>query len=216
LKMIKLLLLAYLWIPIVGGLPTVAVADEVITVPRRLLVSTDGNTCPITFEDPYDGRVTNSRYVTDNIYKPGNHGGELYLEFKCISSGDTDQIKHTLSARYNERLQKWTQDVDGLLPIEKLTTRNFPVKAVNSDGFAVTYDAINGDPKTRSRAFAFCLRRPPVLLCGSTPDIARPSYRQSDLLPFALKLVRSIEFSDSPSVPGGKRDDAAGDPPIPP
>lgn len=216
LKVIKLLLLAYLSIPIVIGLPTAAVADEVMTVPRQMLVTTDGNTCPITFEDPYGGRVTNRRYVTDNLYKPGNHRGELYLEFKCIDSGDKDQIKHTLSARYNEQQHKWTQDVDGLLPMEKLTIRNFPVRAVNSDGFAVTYDAINGDPKTRSRAFAFCLRRPPVMLCGSTPDIARPYYRQSDLLPFALKLVRSIEFGDSPSVPSGKSGDPAGNPPISP
>ncbi|WP_062090385.1 hypothetical protein [Caballeronia udeis] len=214
--MIKLLLLAYFGIPIVGGIPTAAVADDVVTVRRQMLVSTDGNTCPITFEDPYGGRATNSRYVTDNLHKPGNHRGELYLQFKCISSGDTDQIKHTLSAGYDERQQKWTRDVDGLLPVEKLTTRNFPVRAVNSDGFAVTYDAINGDPKTRSRAFAFCLRRPPVMLCGSTPDIARPYYRQSDLLPFALKLVRSIEFGDSPSVRSGKSDDPAGNPPISP
>jgi hypothetical protein len=152
--------------------------------------------------------------VTDSLYKPGNHRGELFLEFKCISSDDTEQIKHTLSARYDERRQQWQRDVDGLLPVEQRTTHNFPVSAVNSEGFAVTYDAINGEPRTRSRGFAFCLRHPPVMLCGSTSQIARPYYKQSNLLPFALTIVKSIEFSDSPTSASGNSGDPVDNPPL--
>ncbi|SAL56247.1 hypothetical protein AWB69_06075 [Caballeronia udeis] len=188
------------WLSVISTvtIPIAAVSAESVVELKKIVINTDGNVCPITIKDPYHGRLTATRYVTNSLYKPGSHQGELFLQLSCISSDDTEQIKHMLSARYDERRQQWKRDVDGLLPVEQRTTHNFPVRAVNSEGFAVTYDAINGDPKMRSRAFAFCLRHPPVMLCGSSTQIARPYYKESDLLPFALTLVRSISFIDGP------------------
>jgi hypothetical protein len=58
----------------------------------------------------------------------------------------------------------------------------------------VTQDAVTGDPETRDRAFRFCLRHPPVMLCGSVLAIARPYRSKVGLMPYALTLINSIEF----------------------
>jgi hypothetical protein len=174
------------------------VSGQPVAELKKMVVKTNGNACPITIKDPYHGRLTETRYVTDHFYTTGRRRGELFLQLECIRSEDVEKIRHILSARYNERRQRWERDVDGLLPVEKQATHNFPVKSINSEGFAVTFDAINGDPKSRARAFAFCLRRPPVMLCGSSTQISRPYYKESDLLPFALTLIRSISFIDDP------------------
>jgi hypothetical protein len=198
------------WLQILACWPSVifaitgfitAVSAQPGPVLKKMIVKTNGNACPITIKDPYHGRLTETRYVTDHFYTTGGRRGELFLQLECLRSEDVEQIRHILSARYDERRQRWESDVDGLLPVEKRATHNFPVNAANSEGFAMTFDAINGDPKSRARAFAFCLRRPPVVLCGSSTQIARPYYKKSDLLPFVLALVRSITFIDGSLKP---------------
>lgn len=161
--------------------------------------------CPIRFRDPYVGRITDDSYALDITPYPRNGLAQLFLTFECVSSDDTNRIRNIVSARYNQREEHWEEDYSAIsadeIPLVKPVTRSFLFQTANSQGIGITRDAINGEPRMRDRGFAFCLRHPPVVLCGYTPQIARPYYKHSDLLPFAMTIVKSIEFIDeSPSI----------------
>ncbi|WP_155623896.1 hypothetical protein [Burkholderia territorii] len=169
---------------------------------KQIVVTTDGVQCPIRLVDPYNARVTETRYVLDHFPYRRTGIGELYLQFECVNSNDAEAIRNIVPASFDENGKQWKEDFSALsaedVALLKPVTRIFPLEAANSTGIAVTQEQTNGDPKTRDRRFAFCLRRPPVMLCGGTPQIARPFYQKSDLLPFALTVVKSIEFIDAP------------------
>ncbi|WP_156443089.1 hypothetical protein [Burkholderia sp. RF4-BP95] len=169
---------------------------------KQIVVTTDGVQCPIRLVDPYNARVTETRYVLDHFPYRRTGLGELYLQFECANSNDAEAIRNIVSASFDENGKQWKEDFSALsaedVALLKPVTRIFPLEAANSTGIAVTQEQTNGDPKTRDRRFAFCLRHPPVMLCGGTPQIARPFYQKSDLLPFALTVVKSIEFIDAP------------------
>lgn len=169
---------------------------------KQIVVTTDGVQCPIRLADPYNARVTETRYVLDHFPYRRTGLGELYLQFECVNSNDAEAIRNIVPASFDENRKQWEEDFSALsaedVALLKPVTRIFPLEAANSTGIAVTQEQTNGDPKTRDRRFAFCLRHPPVMLCGGTPQIARPFYQKSDLLPFALTVVKSIEFVDMP------------------
>jgi len=170
---------------------------------KQVTVGEDGRSCRISISDPYGGRLTPTRYVLDHFPSRKNGLGELYIQLSCVSSTDGETIRSFVPATFDEDTSQWKEDFSATstedLAVLKPVTLIFPLHAANSSGIAVTQDAVNGDERTRDRRFAFCLRHPPVMLCGGTSQIARPYYKNSDLLPFALDIVRSIEFVDAPS-----------------
>jgi len=175
---------------------------------KQVVVQTDGNSCSIRMADPYGGRLTETGY--DLIGLPYRKTGleVLSLFFKCLRSDDQEHIKYTVSATYEEQKDQWIPDVSWLTSEEQRATRIFPLHGVDSAGVGMTRDAINGDEEARDRAFAFCLRHPPVMLCGSTSQIARPYYNKTGLMPYALAIIKSIEFIDTPDVGARAASDA--------
>jgi len=175
-------------------------AAELINEKKSTVVSGEGKTCPIRITDPFRGKLTESSYrLTGLPYKKTNvEVLSLYLE--CASSDDADASKRFVYANFDVKHRKWQPDFTSLsqedFALLKPVTRIFPLKAVNSSGVGVTQDAVNGDPKQRSRAFTFCLRHPPVMLCGSTSTIAYPYYSKSGVMPHALRILNSLEFVD--------------------
>jgi hypothetical protein len=118
--------------------------------------------------------------------------GTLDLELKCFNVDDVKNILFAVSGVYDETLGSWRQDMSALLPEEQSETRTFRIRAANSTGFGKTRDSILRD--SQNRDFAFCLRHPPVVLCGETPHIAGPDYKRTNLMPYALTIVKSIRF----------------------
>jgi hypothetical protein len=182
---------------------------------KQVTVGEDELSCPIRISDPYGGRLTPTRYVLDHVPCRGNGPRELYIQLSCVSSADGETLRSFVPATFDQDTSQWKEDLSATstedLAMLKPVTQIFPLQAANSSGIAVTQEAVNGDERTRDRRFAFCLRHPPVMLCGGTSQIARPYYKNSDLLPFALRIVRSIEFVDAPStappMPGDALDD---------
>ena len=169
---------------------------------KQVTVGEGGLSCPIRISDIYGGHLTPTRYVLDHFPSRKNGLRELYIQLSCVSSTDEETIRSFVPATFDEDTRQWKEDFSAAssedLAVLKSVTQIFSLHAVNSSGIAVTQDAVNGDERTRDRRFAFCLRHPPVTLCGGTSQIARPYYKNSDLLPFALGIVRSIEFLDAP------------------
>jgi hypothetical protein len=173
-------------------------AEQLTGTVSHVVVSTDGQSCPIKLSDPYEGRLTQSGYTLLGLPFQRMGVDTLSIFLKCLNSNDEEHIKHTVSAVYDDTQHRWKRDVSWLSAEERRVTQIFPLHGINSSGIGMTSDAINGDPKTRDRAFTFCLRHPPVVLCGSTPQIARPYYNKTGSLQYALTIVKSIEFVDVP------------------
>jgi hypothetical protein len=175
-------------------------AGELIKEEKSTVVSTDGKTCPIRITDPFGGKLTTSGYDLIGLpYKKTNvEVLSLYLE--CAGSDDADAARRYVHSNFDAQDGKWQPDFTWLseedLALVKPVTRIFPLKEINSSGVGVTQDAVNGDPKQRSRAFTFCLRHPPVMLCGSTSAIAYPYYSKTGVMPYALGILKSLEFVD--------------------
>ncbi|WP_155639380.1 hypothetical protein [Burkholderia diffusa] len=184
------------------SLPAPTHAGQPVTEVKQVVVQTDGNSCPIRMTDPYGGRLTETGY--DLIGLPYRKTGleALSLYFECVSSDDAETIRRYVLAKYDERRMQWKTDFSSLsaddLALLKPVTRMAPLQAANSAGVSVTQDAINGAPETRDRSFGFCLRHPPVMLCGGSLAIARPYSNKAGLMPYALAIIKSIEFIDAP------------------
>jgi hypothetical protein len=178
-------------------------AKPALTVVKTVVVKSYDLRCPIQITDPYGGELTSTGYTLTHPPKKMMFGS-LDLEFECLSVDDVKNILFAVSGAYDETLGSWRQDMSALLPEEQSETRTFPIRAANSTGFGKTRDSILRD--FQNRDFAFCLRHPPVVICGKTPHIAGPDYKRTDLMPYALKIIKSIRFVDD------QRDDAEGIP----
>jgi hypothetical protein len=160
---------------------------------KNVVVKSYDLRCPIQITDPYGGELTSTGYTLTHPPKKMIFG-TLVLELKCFNVNNVENILFAVSGVYDETTGSWRQDMSALSPEEQYSTRTFPIRAVNSTGFAKTRDSILRN--SRNRDFAFCLRHPPVVICGKTPHIAGPDYKRTDLMPYALTIVKSIRFVD--------------------
>ena len=165
---------------------------------KQTVVSTAGHNCPIRLMDPQGGDLTETHYVSRYLFNHKSGLGELYIQLICLSSDDTESVREIVFAKYDKQRERWESDFSALSPDDlallKPVTKGFALRAVNSSGVGVTQDAVNGDPETRDRSLGFCLRHPPVMLCGSVPAVARPYYSKVGLMPYVFTLLRSVEF----------------------
>ncbi len=136
----------------------------------------------------------------------------LYLRFFCRDA-DPEALSESAPLRYDARSQTWRKDMQKLynLYIEPdqsfkrqldRAVRTYEMKSVNADGFAFTLDDVIGDERGRLRYFRYCLLKGPKAICGQTDvglltDIRRNP--RNDLTPYALKILRSIEFIEHPA-----------------
>lgn len=168
-------------------------AKPALSVVRTAVVKSYGLRCPIQITDPYGGELTSTAYTLTHPPKKMMFG-TLVLELECLSVDDVKNILFTVSGAYDETTRTWRQDMSALSPEERYSTRTFPIRAANSTGFGRTRESILRDFENRD--FSFCLRHPPVVICGETPHIAGPDYKRTDLMPYALTIIKSIRFVD--------------------
>ena len=80
----------------------------------------------------------------------------------------------------------------------------YDLVAINSQGWALTIDDTFGDERFRRRQLSYCLIYEAKAICGqnfmgSLWDIQRD--KRADLTPYALKVLRSIEFLEDAPPP---------------
>lgn len=74
----------------------------------------------------------------------------------------------------------------------------YTIQAKNSSGFVYTEDDLTDYKWLRKRTMHFCLLHPPKALCGEG-TIMQPNDPKSNVLPYLLDILRSIEFiADKP------------------
>ncbi|GIX24420.1 MAG: hypothetical protein KatS3mg122_3232 [Caldimonas sp.] len=135
----------------------------------------------------------------------------LYLRFFCHDA-DPEALSEGDPLSYDASTHTWRKDMEKLYGLyvdpdrafkKKLdqAVRIYEMKSVNAQGFAYTLDDVTGEESTRRRVLHYCLFRDKKAVCsgwdtrmGYLPEIRRHPAR--DLTPYALRILRSIEFVD--------------------
>lgn len=175
-----------------------------LTVPGSARVSGSpegGGSGSVTIENPR--RLTTKRYIEP-----------FWLPFICHDA-DPEALSESAPLRYDAPSQTWQKEMQKLYGLYTdpdpsfkrqldRAVRIYEMKSVNAAGFAFTLDDVIGDERGRLRYFRYCLFRGPKAICGQTDvgllvDIRRNP--KHDLTPYALKILRSIEFIDEAATP---------------
>ena len=135
--------------------------------------------------------------------------GELHVVMSCQHS-DYMNDPEKADAIFNQKTQKWElyfskDDEEFARPV----TRIYALQAVNSSGFAINQDQINGEENRRDRSLSFCLIRPPRALCGYGWVARLADGPKGDMTKILLEMLSKIEFIEQPG-------DALPEPPPPP
>lgn len=135
----------------------------------------------------------------------------FYLAFICHDA-DPEALSEGDPLSYDASTHTWRKDMEKLYGLyvdpdrafkKKLdqAVRIYEMKSVNAQGFAYTLDDVTGEESTRRRVLHYCLFRDKKAVCsgwdtrmGYLPEIRRHPAR--DLTPYALRILRSIEFVD--------------------
>ncbi len=163
-----------------------------LTVPGSARVSGSpegGGSGSVTIENP-------RRLITKRDIEP------FWLPFICYDAHD-----EVVTDGWGKRLPngRWVASVPPAdEPLFKGALHTHQVQAVNASGWAVGVDDVIGDERYRTRTLYYCVIHTSKAVCGDSkmgllPDIRRN--RKSDLTPYALKILRSIEFIDEAAPP---------------
>ncbi|WP_209938202.1 hypothetical protein [Paraburkholderia sp. LEh10] len=110
----------------------------------------------------------------------------------------------------NPQTKKWVSDFEDASGDEvsqlRPVTKTFPLSSKNGNGFYTIQDDLNGEPFRRMRHITYCLFHEAKAIRGDG-EVKRLTDAKGDMLPYALSILRSIEFIDSPGVrdEGAKR-----------
>jgi hypothetical protein len=219
------------WIVALGAVLALsaAMADVRVSTPEeptKIAVLDMGPGCRIRLRVPqkagYGGIPPESGFPGRGgitIENPLNLSRKTYIEpfrlrFTCHSA-DPEALSESAPLRYDAYSQTWRKDMQKLydLYVEPdaafkrqldRAVRIYEMRSVNADGFAFTLDDVIGDERGRLRYFRYCLFKASKAICGQTDvglltDIRR--HPKHDLTPYALKILRSIEFIDDATTP---------------
>jgi hypothetical protein len=179
--------------------------ENSVPVPARPAVDM-GEGCAISVEDIFRGHLAsgmalNASYWTD---KPPIKTtiGNFTVNFVCthVNISSIEQLARRHGGTYDTAKKRWVAYYEGsdrelLSPV----TRFYPLRAVNSTGFARTTDEVLGDPRQRVRFFSYCLFHDTQAICGDG-QVMRLSEPKGDLLPYVLDILRTVDFVNPATV----------------
>ncbi|PPE65673.1 hypothetical protein C1704_13680 [Caldimonas caldifontis] len=121
----------------------------------------------------------------------------FYLRFICY-----DADSEVVTNGWGKRLPsgEWVASVSSSdEPLFRGALRAHQVHSVNASGWAVAVDDVIGDERYRLRRLYYCVIHEPKAVCGHSEMGLLTQIRRHpkhDLTPYALKILRSIEFLD--------------------
>ncbi len=198
------------------------------TMPTKTMLLDMGEGCRIRVEAPIEAQGGALRAQPDkNVQGRANIGITSPPRAKKAPYEDVFGLRFSCFDISNEVVQSgWaTKNTDGswrlnLSPHDKTYYKpgNIAIHEVatpNASGWAVHVDDMIGDERARRRRLFYCVTHEEKAVCGNSfmgylPEIHRHS--KNDLTPYALRILRSIEFLDdtagsvppvaAPSLPG--------------
>jgi len=163
--------------------------------------------CKIRYLDPYFG------YLDDDAYY---RAGKMPIQSACYNANNEDLSNHH-PVSFDKESGTWVRDIERYLMATrgeitgkdyvklKYSLHFYPLKAINSIGFAYTLDDLEQAKPFRTRNLSYCLFRGNIGLCGVAPELGLlKDGERGDLTPYVLQLLRSIEFLDERPSPSAQ------------
>lgn len=164
-----------------------------------------GAGCAISLNDYYHGNLKSgstgaSSYWTE-IPPTRSTTEKFSIRFMCLNAGLPDVVARKYAATFNSKKDGWISyyedgnDRRFVAPVSKI----YQLRAINAKGFLRTTDQINGEESQRVRFYSFCLFHGQKAVCGSGQSM-KLQEPKGDLLPYILRILRSVIFIDNPSA----------------
>lgn len=163
--------------------------------------NSESKNCHINILNPYNASIGGSGYRHAIIKNMKSVYNDLGFSFICFDKS-SDNWQKGRAIQFDDKNKVWIKNINNRLDasddpdlaniLDKVTEIN-NIKAKNSQGFAITEDDINGNEGIRRRMLDFCLIHINQVLCGNG-RIMILSDPKSNLLPYALEIIQSIEF----------------------
>ena len=128
----------------------------------------------------------------------------FYLGFTCYAA-DKKRLSQGEPVRYNDQTKKWERDItnrfeswyseEGKKELDR-ASHFYELNAMNANGYAYTEDDTIGDEQWRQRHLHYCVIKDAKALCGNGDMGYLRNGKKWDLTPYALQILRSIDFSD--------------------
>lgn len=167
--------------------------------------------CDFRFSDFFHGTVTQPG--SENDFRSAGYSAKITISrseqsfgfnFTCHSDfNDKNEIAMQFAGRLNPDAKQWvsdfgdasSEDISHLIP----ATKTFPLSSKNGTGFYTIQDDLDGEPTRRMRHISYCLFHEAKAICGDG-EVMRLADVKSDMLSYALQILRSVEFKDRPAT----------------
>ncbi|MBP0592067.1 hypothetical protein J8I87_20510 [Paraburkholderia sp. LEh10] len=163
--------------------------------------------CVFRFKDALDGSV--NRPSEENNFEWAGYSATVKVSgeeesfgfnFSCHSNfSDINEVATDYGCYFNSEQNKWLPAFPGASPDEvsrlRKVTKTFPLTSKNGHGFYMIQDETVGEPDRRVRHISYCLFHETKAICG-LGEVKRLVDAKSDMLPYALRILRSVEFLD--------------------
>ncbi|MDR5736272.1 hypothetical protein QCE47_28675 [Caballeronia sp. LZ025] len=201
----KMILLSVIGLSLaVAPLVSNSIEEHSVDNESSRLVVDMGKNCVISVNDYFKGHFasemqSNASYWTDR--PPGRTSlTKFSVDFVCDNLVDKskEDIARQYGATYDGEHGRWVPYYDSERDSSLLSafTKVRDLKSVNGRGFYLTQDDRDGNPAQRERYLAFCIFHDSTAVCGSKPIMYLGDPKGS-LLPFVLRILRSVEFVDT-------------------
>ncbi|MFP3799273.1 hypothetical protein [Paraburkholderia sp. SIMBA_027] len=163
--------------------------------------------CRFSISDAFHGSITKPREENDFRFAGYEAGVRVNgvvrsfgFNFSCQEMGDDNiEVPEKFGGRFNATLNKWMPDfgdasADDVVRLKRVT-KTFPLTSKNAKGFYTIQDDLDGELSRRMRHISYCLIRGAMAVCGDGV-VMRLADSKSDMLNYALQVLRSIKFED--------------------
>ena len=200
-----------------------AQADDSAFKKTKLLVANMGPGCNVRLNIPVKAEfpVTYSKdsgrggagLTLENPFSLNNAEHYIYpFYFGFICYASDEGIVDAAEVQFDTQRQEWVLDVDKRIAsmgttwseeqmaewhrVFPLVIKVYQLNTINANGYAITEDEMIGDEEFRQRHLSYCLIHGPKALCGHGAMGYLEAGEEGDLTPYALQILRSIEFID--------------------
>ncbi len=159
--------------------------------------------CHFRLKDAYGGDLSATKYSTPaqanysaNFNPKAKRPFETSIQFSCDNKKGMDKAFFDMGMQ--RTAGSWGLKKGDDKPAAEEHATFYKLQSKSWDGGGYGLDQTWGEPKNRTRCFAFCLTNGPQTLFGYSEVIGYATRPHEWVIPQVIKLLQSIEFIDVP------------------
>ncbi|GGP25861.1 hypothetical protein [Silvimonas amylolytica] len=193
----------YLLILITLALPSAFVCAKGKPVLGPVVHEVRFDACHYRVTDTFNGWIdlntegsTHTFSYIANLNPKAKRPFETSIQFYCDSNKGMDKAFFDMGMQ--RTTGKWALKDGDDKPLAEEHAVFYTLQSTGWNGGGYGLDQTWGEPKDRTRSFAFCLTNGPQTLCGYSEVVGYAKRPHEWVIPQVIKLLQSIEFIDVP------------------